>query len=521
MSSPYSNLNKSRKASLPAFNSGHRSVPFRQTMDIMDIVRSPKTSISDDIDEDRLLGEVTSHIAASKMRPRDPYASALPRLSESKPGSRMSGPINPSALPPPNDMDLMSTMMSRISQLELRVQFQAKEVGEKEKKINILEDKIKILNKSRAEGDQAKIEELEKQNQKLQNEMQEMEGFLADYGMIWVGDDSSESDHDETRADAGQDTHRTWSQSSSVPGEFKMDYNLVIENIKELNILAGDGIGQVTHTTDGARLKMPDPVNFTLYANGILLFNGPFRPFSDPETQHCLRDIMDGYFPSELQARYPDGVPFLVTDKRTVVFRDKRSDVFKGAAQTLGGDTKPSRLLPSNLEPSPKPADVSSRLGQEETSELPGPKLTVDQFLKKLPSSVIREGKVIDIRGSLSDKLKGDMSKRNNTVMLVETEAVKDMKLRLEEDESSRPPSSRNIATLRIKAEDQTYILKMKYHETVGHIRQYLDKKRKSGALSYQLVSSFPKKVFDDDSVTLEAAGLIPNATLHLLKPKK
>jgi hypothetical protein len=43
---------------------------------------------------------------------------------------------------------------------------------------------------------------------------------------------------------------------------------------------------------------------------------------------------------------------------------------------------------------------------------------------------------------------------------------------------------------------------------------------RKSGAPCYELVSSFPKKVFDDDNVTLEDAGLIPNATLHL-KPKK
>ena len=46
-------------------------------------------------------------------------------------------------------MDLMSSMMSRISQLELRVQFQTKEITDKDRKINVLEDKLKILNKSR------------------------------------------------------------------------------------------------------------------------------------------------------------------------------------------------------------------------------------------------------------------------------------------------------------------------------------------------------------------------------------
>ena len=38
-----------------------------------------------------------------------------------------------------------------------------------------------------------------------------------------------------------------------------------------------------------------------------------------------------------------------ITDKRNVQFQNKRADVFKGSGQVLGGDTKPSRLVPSNL----------------------------------------------------------------------------------------------------------------------------------------------------------------------------
>ena len=57
---------------------------------------------------------------------------------------------------------------------------------------------------------------------------------------------------------------------------------------------------------------MPDPIQLTLYANGIFLFNGPFRPFTEVTTQTFLQDVLDGYFPSELQKRYPDGVPFNV-----------------------------------------------------------------------------------------------------------------------------------------------------------------------------------------------------------------
>ena len=57
---------------------------------------------------------------------------------------------------------------------------------------------------------------------------------------------------------------------------------------------------------------MPDPIPLVLYSNGLVLFSGPFRPFSDPTTQRCVQDLTDGYFPSELQPRYPDGIPFTV-----------------------------------------------------------------------------------------------------------------------------------------------------------------------------------------------------------------
>ena len=63
---------------------------------------------------------------------------------------------------------------------------------------------------------------------------------------------------------------------------------------------------------------MPDSVPLTLYANGIMMFSGPFRPYTDKLTQICIKDLMDGYFPSELQERYPDGVPFNVSELRDI-----------------------------------------------------------------------------------------------------------------------------------------------------------------------------------------------------------
>ena len=65
---------------------------------------------------------------------------------------------------------------------------------------------------------------------------------------------------------------------------------------------------------------------------------GPTDPFLpiDPRTQQFIRDITDGYFPSELQTRFPNGVPFKVTDKRDIYFTDERKlKAFQGEGHVL------------------------------------------------------------------------------------------------------------------------------------------------------------------------------------------
>jgi hypothetical protein len=61
-------------------------------------------------------------------------------------------------------------------------------------------------------------------------------------------------------------------------------------------------------------LQPADAIPLTLYKNGIVMFQGPFRSFSDPSTRQCVQDLVDGYYPAELQSRYPEGVPFQLTD---------------------------------------------------------------------------------------------------------------------------------------------------------------------------------------------------------------
>ena len=41
-----------------------------------------------------------------------------------------------------------------------------------------------------------------------------------------------------------------------VNDQFRMDFDRVIKNIEDLNILAGEGCAVVAHGKDGARLKV-------------------------------------------------------------------------------------------------------------------------------------------------------------------------------------------------------------------------------------------------------------------------
>lgn len=143
-----------------------------------------------------------------------------------------------------------------------------------------------------------------------------------------------------------------------------------------------------------------ESVPLTLYHNGLALYQGPFRPYTDPSTRQVIQDLSDGYFPSELQPRYPEGVPLVISDQRDVAFCSRQSlEHFPGSGRLLGGNKGPSRVLlaGSEFRTSPK--------GMKETSQLPRKPLSAEQLLSRLPQSVVRRGRVVEIRAGIRDRL--------------------------------------------------------------------------------------------------------------------
>ncbi|XP_008321687.1 UBX domain-containing protein 11 isoform X3 [Cynoglossus semilaevis] len=392
--------------------------------------------------------------------------------------------------PPPSDFELMSVMMQRVNLLEKILKSQAQELETKDQKISMLEKKLRLREES-VSHDLNGRDDVESRCQQLQNQVNDMERFLNDYGLIWVGEERS--------SDSGE-CELTHSSEASRIRDFHLDFDLVLHRIMDLNILTGEGESFVQSTPTGAQLVKKNPVQLRLYSNGIVMFDGPFRSYQEHSTQQFIQDVMDGYFPSELQKRFPHGVPFEVFDKRDEEFIFKQPwERFPGEGRTVCGKK-----------------EESSNVRRYQTT---GNKLTMDQFLNRMPKVVIKAGKVIGVRKSLREMLQGSSDAQcSDSVIHIDTAALEARKERLQIFPSDR--TSCDIITLKVKSEDgsQTYMLKMFFSETMGHLRKYLDHHRGDDHPGYDIISTFPRCCYEDTTRTLQSYGLTSNATLMLRK---
>lgn len=84
----------------------------------------------------------------------------------------------------------------------------------------------------------------------------------------------------------------------------------------------------------------------------------------------------------------------------------------------------------------------------------------------------------------------------------------------------ARPSTAGKIATIQVKSEDgkETFVLKLKFTDTVGIMRTYIDRHRGGpGPTAYKLVSTYPRKDLHD-SMVLQDNGLTPQASIRMIK---
>ncbi|XP_064254702.1 UBX domain-containing protein 11 isoform X4 [Passer domesticus] len=358
------------------------------------------------------------------------------------------------------DAELVSSLAEKISLLEQKVEEQAREIQLKDSRIAELEEKINTLQEGEDASEPRASAELEARCLQLQRQLWEMERFLSDYGLVWVGEarEDMESVRDEEEQPAG---------SLCRPGEAvvckqQIDFDLILENIKDLNSLVGEGVSQIERTARGARLRRAEPLPVTLYQNGITVGHGAFRPYQHPATQ--------------------------VTDRRDVVFQ--KPDLprsFPGPGQVVG-------------------TSESSRV--QETSEIPGAKAPWEQAAKELSQPLKHRGSAGSARGT-----QGSDGQQGSKEILLEAPGLAALERVKPAEEAAAP----GFCTLRVRSEsgEQTYELRMLLTATIGDLRQHLAHIR-GGNSDYEIISTFPQRVYTDSSRSLQECGLVPRASLLL-----
>lgn len=269
--------------------------------------------------------------------------------------------------------DLVSSMARKLRRMEEEVRRVKEEKKEAERELErTRKEKEKLeqdglSHQGEAEGDLEQERRtnrlLRKQLERAWKQVYDMKGFLADYGMVWVGDGNPESSSSSSKG-----------ESEGLP----MAMEELQKRVEELNEMAGDGEAVVAIGDHGERMLQPRrPLELTIYSDSFRLGDSQVRPFASGSGKRFFNDIRDGYFPSELRGQFPEGVPFSLVD---------RTD----RAGKPGPQCKPKQNVHSLSDGPPEPDQPSS---------------SAQAFLNRLPPTVIRNGKVVDVRGGVREEL--------------------------------------------------------------------------------------------------------------------
>lgn len=131
------------------------------------------------------------------------------------------------------DSSLLSTMAARLTRLEEQVRQQQKQMQEKDRTISELINKMpdKSYDQLRVSFPFSLI--FKQENEKLKHHISEIESFLSDYGLEWVGGNA----HSESAPHS----------PSKEQSKFPLDLEKLRKAIRALNQLAGILLTQVIH----------------------------------------------------------------------------------------------------------------------------------------------------------------------------------------------------------------------------------------------------------------------------------
>ncbi|KAF0686788.1 Aste57867_21451 [Aphanomyces stellatus] len=366
---------------------------------------------------------------------------------------------------------LVTSMAQRLRVVEAKLRAQHTELEAKETELALLKDQLRG-----AAAPCGWCADHQADAARWRRQVDDMVAFLRDYGLVWVGGGDEERPSDK-------------SPRPELVAPTEVDYDRLMACIERLNVSAGGGTMEVAHDTTTVnvhRLQPKAAMPLTLFRDGLMLCRGPFRPFEAPHTRAFVKDLLDGFFPFELKERHPDGVLFDVLDKRDQCHAAAAASAGRSGGQSINGQAKTRGL-----------ADIGNPLIH----------LTADAFLNKLPEATVSNGLVVPIRDEIAHHIHSLSSQKPDRRVVV-----------VDSSSSSDRMSTTRRATLQIRTWHgaQTIVLDVPYMATLRFVKERVADESGLKMGSFSLSSAFPAKVLTDDAMTIEEAGLVPTATLHM-----
>eukprot|EP00605_Chrysophyceae_sp_TOSAG23-4_P000217 GSChrysophyteH1.ASY1.ANO1.254.1 assembled CDS len=391
----------------------------------------------------------------------------------------------------PHGSSFNGSILARLTSVEMENKDLTRQVAIKDARILELEEENRRMRRAlEAEAEELakettqlleQIQELREENQALESQVVEMEQFLADYGLEWVGQNPPDE-----------------CESKDQRGNVQVDFHLFARKVQELNDMINNEPAQVRkdkHNERQARIMKPseftESIPITFYSNGLMIRRGPFRPADSASYKSFCRDILDGYFPSDFRKDHPDGVLFNLTDKHLEPFSGAES------RNLVGGSLQESTT-----------AQSYSR----------------DDILRRIPvHKVLPNGDIVDIRSGIAARLgnKHEVSSSAPATSASSSEGARGDGKASSENDSETDSSKEGTALVRVKWLDGKMLhMKLWDSDLVGdvreHVRRYLYNQNIEED-TFELRGTYPPRALPN-SMTLVEAGLVPNGTVHAKK---
>lgn len=206
-----------------------------------------------------------------------------------------------------------------------------------------------------------------------------------------------------------------------------------------------------------------------------------------------LADILDGYFPRQLEKSYPDGILLQVIDQLDQVFDGKH-------------------------QPATKIGSVHNDKHQDMKP------VSKDDFLKQIPEKVISaEGKIIEVRKKIEARLGGnsvDKKKAAKGLKNVKKNEAGDWVV--QNEQAGEQTDSGELTVLKVRLDfmgDEHLIIYMPKGAYLAELFRELMKCVPDSSKRYKLVTGFPRRDLDISNTThnLEDLQLYPKAAIYMI----